>query len=84
MEIIDGNRIAAELVAELKSEVAAAAGRRPCLALVRVGDGWAIEDLGSTNGTLVEGRRVPAGTRVALTDGVTMTLGRTRLTFRIS
>ena len=38
MEIIDGNRIAAELVAELKSEVAAAAGRRPCLALVRVGD----------------------------------------------
>ena len=38
MEIIDGNRIAAELVAELKSEVAAASGRRPCLALVRVGD----------------------------------------------
>ncbi|MFM9081983.1 MAG: bifunctional methylenetetrahydrofolate dehydrogenase/methenyltetrahydrofolate cyclohydrolase FolD [Opitutaceae bacterium] len=38
MEIIDGNRIAAEIVAELKAEVAALKGRRPCLALVRVGD----------------------------------------------
>lgn len=53
-------------------------------ALVRMGDGWAIEDLGSTNGTQVDGRPVTAGSRVALTDGVTMTLGRTRLTFRIS
>lgn len=38
MEIIDGNRIAADIVAELKAEVAALKGRRPCLALVRVGD----------------------------------------------
>lgn len=38
MEIIDGNRIAADIVAELKAEVAALEGRRPCLALVRVGD----------------------------------------------
>jgi len=38
MEIIDGNRIAADIVAELKTEVAALKGRRPCLALVRVGD----------------------------------------------
>jgi methylenetetrahydrofolate dehydrogenase (NADP+)/methenyltetrahydrofolate cyclohydrolase len=38
MEVIDGNRIAAEIIAELKSEVSAARGRKPCLALVRVGD----------------------------------------------
>ena len=38
MELIDGNRIAASLIAELKAEVAAAGGRPPGLALVRVGD----------------------------------------------
>ncbi len=38
MEVIDGNRIAADLIAELKAEVAAIQGRRPCIALVRVGD----------------------------------------------
>jgi methylenetetrahydrofolate dehydrogenase (NADP+)/methenyltetrahydrofolate cyclohydrolase len=38
MELIDGNKIAAEIVAELKTEVAALTGRKPCIALVRVGD----------------------------------------------
>jgi methylenetetrahydrofolate dehydrogenase (NADP+)/methenyltetrahydrofolate cyclohydrolase len=38
MELIDGNRIAADIIGELKTEVAALPGRRPCLALVRVGD----------------------------------------------
>ncbi len=38
MELIDGNQIAAQIVAELKAEVAGIAGRKPCLALVRVGD----------------------------------------------
>jgi methylenetetrahydrofolate dehydrogenase (NADP+)/methenyltetrahydrofolate cyclohydrolase len=38
MELIDGNRISADLIAELKAEVGAIAGRKPCLALVRVGD----------------------------------------------
>ena len=38
MEIIDGNHIASALIAELKAEVAALPGRKPCLALVRVGD----------------------------------------------
>ncbi|GAB1490155.1 bifunctional methylenetetrahydrofolate dehydrogenase/methenyltetrahydrofolate cyclohydrolase FolD [Opitutaceae bacterium] len=38
MSLIDGNAIAASLIAELKAEVAALPGRRPCLALVRVGD----------------------------------------------
>jgi len=38
MQLIDGNRIASEIVAELKAEVAALPGRKPCLALVRVGE----------------------------------------------
>ena len=38
MELIDGNQIAADIVAELKSQVAAFPGRKPCIALVRVGE----------------------------------------------
>ena len=38
MELISGNEIAANIIAELKSEVATLEGRAPCLALVRVGD----------------------------------------------
>jgi len=38
MEVIDGNRIAAALISELRTELSAIAGRRPCIALVRVGD----------------------------------------------
>lgn len=37
-ELIDGNRIASDIVAELKATVAAIPGRKPCIALVRVGD----------------------------------------------
>lgn len=38
MTLIDGNKIAADIIAELKAEVGAIPGRKPCLALVRVGD----------------------------------------------
>src|SRR3954464_6091756 len=38
MDLIDGNQIAAAIIAELKAEVAGVAGRKPCLALVRVGE----------------------------------------------
>ena len=38
MTLIDGNKIAADIVAELKTEVAAIKGRKPCIALVRVGE----------------------------------------------
>jgi methylenetetrahydrofolate dehydrogenase (NADP+)/methenyltetrahydrofolate cyclohydrolase len=38
MELIDGNRIAAEVISGLKAEVAALTGRKPCIVLVRVGD----------------------------------------------
>ena len=38
MELIDGNQAATALIAELKAEVATFTGRKPCLALVRVGE----------------------------------------------
>ena len=38
MDLIDGNHIAAAIIAELKAEVAAFAGRKPCIALVRLGE----------------------------------------------
>ena len=38
MELIDGNQIAAALIAELKAEVASISGRKPCIALIRIGD----------------------------------------------
>lgn len=38
MVLIDGNKIAASIVAELKAEVAGISGRKPCLALVRIGE----------------------------------------------
>src|SRR5690348_2485643 len=38
MDLIDGNKIAEAIVAELKAEVATISGRKPCIALVRVGD----------------------------------------------
>jgi methylenetetrahydrofolate dehydrogenase (NADP+) / methenyltetrahydrofolate cyclohydrolase len=38
MELIDGNKIAADIVAELKAEVSSFPGRKPCIALVRVGE----------------------------------------------
>jgi methylenetetrahydrofolate dehydrogenase (NADP+) / methenyltetrahydrofolate cyclohydrolase len=38
MELIDGNAIAASLIAEIKIAVAVLPGRKPCIALVRVGE----------------------------------------------
>src|SRR5213593_1954609 len=38
MDLIDGNQIATALVAELKAEVATFSGRKPCIALARVGE----------------------------------------------
>lgn len=38
MGLIDGNKIAETIIAELKAQVAAISGRKPCIALVRVGD----------------------------------------------
>ncbi len=47
-------------------------------AFVRDGAGWAVEDLGSTNGTLVNGRAVD---RMALRDGDLIVVGITELIY---
>ena len=38
MDLIDGNQIASAIIAELKAEVGNLKGRKPCIALVRVGN----------------------------------------------
>jgi len=38
MKLIDGNQVASTIIAELKAEVATLSGRKPCIALVRVGE----------------------------------------------
>ena len=48
-------------------------------AIVAAGDGWAIEDLGSTNGTWIRGEKVESA---PLADGDVITVGATRLVFR--
>ena len=46
--------------------------------LEREGDGWVIEDLASTNGTMLNGEPV---SRARLKDGDVVDIGLTRLTF---
>ena len=38
MKLIDGNQIASDIIAELKAEVSTINGRKPCIALIRVGE----------------------------------------------
>lgn len=38
MKLIDGNQIATDIIAELKAEVSTISGRKPCIALIRVGE----------------------------------------------
>jgi pSer/pThr/pTyr-binding forkhead associated (FHA) protein len=49
--------------------------------LIRSTDGWQIEDLGSTNGTRVDGQRVQAGERRPLRPGAEVALGEVTLIF---
>jgi pSer/pThr/pTyr-binding forkhead associated (FHA) protein len=49
--------------------------------LFRSDAGWQIEDLGSTNGTRVDGQRLPARAPRAIGPGAQLTLGRVTLVF---
>jgi transcriptional regulator of acetoin/glycerol metabolism len=53
-------------------------------AFVRAGGNLFIEDLGSRNGTFVDGVRIPPKERVSLEDGARIRLGRTLLVYRES
>lgn len=52
--------------------------------LDRVSDEWRLTDLGSRNGTWVEGVRLVAGEPAPLVDGAAVAFGGVRLTFRAS
>jgi transcriptional regulator of acetoin/glycerol metabolism len=52
------------------------------LSITRAGPAFQLEDVGSRNGTWVDGRRVLPGDRVALSDGAVIRIGRTLLVFR--
>lgn len=52
--------------------------------LDRTGDEWRLTDLGSRNGTWIEGVRLTAGESAPLTDGALVVFGGVRLTFRVS
>jgi len=47
----------------------------------RSGPGWTYTDLGSSNGTRINGRAVPANQRIELRDGDTIEIGPARFTF---
>lgn len=49
--------------------------------LVRADDGWRLEDLGSTNGTRVDGERLPPNAPRPLTAGAHITLGQITFVF---
>lgn len=49
--------------------------------LVRADDGWRLEDLGSTNGTRVDGERLPPNAPRPLTAGAQITLGQITFVF---
>jgi pSer/pThr/pTyr-binding forkhead associated (FHA) protein len=49
--------------------------------LARAEAGWVVEDLGSTNGTWLDGARLPPGERRALAPGAELRLGTVRVRF---
>jgi pSer/pThr/pTyr-binding forkhead associated (FHA) protein len=51
------------------------------LALNSSPDGWSVEELGSTNGTTIDGKVLTAGATVALRNGSVLEAGQVVLTF---
>ena len=79
MELIDGNQVAAAIIAELKAEVATFTGRKPCIALVRVGEDPAsvsyvrkkektAEEIGVTSRVILPPVTISQGELLALID----------------
>jgi len=76
--VLRGQSVVAGRLATSAIRLADSNASREHAAFVRDGDGWAIEDLGSTNGTSLNGAPV---SRERLHDGDVVEIGLTRLTF---
>jgi hypothetical protein len=76
--LLQGERVVVGRLATCVIRLADANASREHAAFVHVGDGWAIEDLGSTNGTTLNGEPIA---RASLHDGDVVEVGLTRLTF---
>lgn len=76
--VLSGNRMVVGRLASCDVCLADANTSRQHAAFVREGAGWAIEDLGSTNGTLLNGKRVDSA---RLIDGDVIVVGVTELVY---
>lgn len=76
--VLTGDRMTVGRLKDCDICVSDANASRMHAAFVREGAGWAIEDLGSTNGTLLNGRPT---THDRLRDGDVVTVGTTKLVF---
>lgn len=76
---LEGERMVVGRLAECEITLADVNVSRRHAVFVREGDGWAIEDLGSTNGTLLNGSKV---TYERLRDGDLVQIGATQLRYR--
>lgn len=75
---LSGNRMVMGRLKSCEIHLADVNASREHAALEREADGWAVQDLESTNGTFVNGKRV---VRAALKDGDTITVGVTELVY---
>lgn len=79
--VLDGDQVVVGRLKECQIRLDDANVSRRHAAFIRLPDGWAIEDLDSTNGTRVNGKSV---TRVRLHDGDIIEVGLSRLVYHES
>ncbi|GAV32086.1 hypothetical protein with FHA domain [Coriobacteriaceae bacterium EMTCatB1] len=76
--VLDGEQVLVGRLKECQIRLDDANVSRRHAAFIRLPDGWAIEDLDSTNGTRVNGRSI---TRTRLRDGDIIEVGLSRLVY---
>jgi pSer/pThr/pTyr-binding forkhead associated (FHA) protein len=78
---LDPIRVGRRADVELPLPFAVLSGMHARLTRDASGGGWLVEDLGSTNGTWLDGARLPPGERRPLAPGAELRLGTVRLRF---